>query len=519
MILYFALLALGLFQATVLGADVLAELFGNDQRDGTLGLLYLTGLNSFEIFTGQLGAGIVIGLNKIMALTPCLILPFVMRAIPWSGVPATLLTLFAWALLCIGLRIFSAAVFSDSSAAELFALAAVLVVGGGTFLLSGMSWLLTGAPIDGFWVQFSPADALFQLFRNFGAVDARRVLISNLTSLALAAAFIYSAGAILARKSRDLIFKGESGRKAGWTERWRRARRARLRALWLDSAPYAWLAARGTPAFFAPWMSLTALLGLWVAGFCAWKTYWLLPINLWLFALLISLVMHWTIHYSFSHQIAADRANGTLELLLTTLLSPEEIIRGQKQLDARFFRPVRIAVAVSFLIFSIAGALGKTYTPLQFASYIVIWIGVASVGPWFNPEGVWTTFWVCLNVGRPAFALKKYVWQGGGFLNIAFQVLLHIKELKKVPYGSPIELGITAAFSVGLVVVSFVARRPSGRAKLREEILSDFRFVAAQPLPEKDDPRLKAWKIQKTFFERDNWDRREPSRPSETTEG
>src|SRR4029079_3305140 len=118
--LYLALFGFGLWQATMGPRELATELFAEERRSGTLGFLYLTGLNSLEIYGAKLSTGFLIAFNRILALLPCLLLPFVMRAIRWDGYVATVETLFSWTLLCLSMRVFSSAIFDDESAARLF---------------------------------------------------------------------------------------------------------------------------------------------------------------------------------------------------------------------------------------------------------------------------------------------------------------------------------------------------------------------------------------------------------------
>jgi hypothetical protein len=498
--LYYALFGFGLFQAAIMPGDISAENLGEERRNGTLGLLFLSGLRSWEIFLGQLAGGLMIALNRLLALLPCLLLPFVMHAIPWSGYVATVQTLLCWAVLCLGVRVFSATIFVDASASELFSQASLVVFGGGAHLLSAFNRLLTGAPLPPGLLHYSPANSIFILCKYFGAATPAQVLLPNSMTLGIAILLFLAAGVILRRSWRDQVYGNSGVGWRAWIAEWRRWHRAKVRALWLEKAPYAWLASRNLSAFKAPALALALILFLWLLGFLAWREYWLIPMNLWLATLLITGVIRWTLHYSLARQIAEDRTGGTFELLLTTPLSPGEIVHSHEQLWKYHVRPLFYIIGVVYLLFFILGAFAKPSGPLALASYTFIWIALFCLGPWSNPHGVWTTFWVSLNLGRPAYALKKYIWQGGGLLSGSIQLVIHADKLKEIPYGTWLEFGLCAAIAAALALASFISKNATDRQGVRKKILSDFREIAAEPLPDKNDSRLKTWNITHRFF-------------------
>jgi hypothetical protein len=105
-----------------------------------------------------------------------------------------------------------------------------------------------------------------------------------------------------------------------------------------------------------------------------------------------------------------------------------------------------------------------------------------------------------LNTGRPAIALQKFLWQGGGILSALIQAILNANKLTKIPYGSEFELLIGGLIAGVLLAFAIAARTSTKKQDHREKILSDMREIAAEPMPAPDDPRLKHWNPSTRLF-------------------
>ncbi len=499
--LYLALLSFGLWQATMAPRDLATVLFTEERRNGTLGLLYLTGLNSLEIFAAKLSAGFLVAFNRILALLPCLMLPYVMRGITWEGYMATVETLLCWTLLCLSMRVFSSSIFDDESAARLFAEFLLIVVACGGLILNGINKLLAGVPLDPRWLVLWPANAPAELFYNMGRISGGHLHWTNLATLVLSGLFLLVGGIILRNSWQSETFGARRGGLFGRFREWSLARQRKLsRWLWLEEWPYAWLAGRSPDAFVPSWLVLAGVLVLWLIGLWKWGGFWMAPMNFWVTGLVLSVTVKWTLHYSAARQVAEDRGSGSLELLLTSGLTPQEIIEGQERLLKRSARPILYAVAAMFAVFILLGALDRNWNVYAWCTYFLGWVSIACLGPWMNLQGVWTTWWITLNTGRPAFALQKYLWQGGGILSAVVQAILNANKLTKIPYGTEFELLMAGLIAGVLLAFAVAARGSTKKQEHREKILTDMREIAAEPVPDPNDPRLKSWNPSTRLF-------------------
>jgi hypothetical protein len=347
----------------------------------------------------------------------------------------------------------------------------------------------------------SPGYAAWMFTTGFGLAPGGRAHSANLCTLAYSILLIFAAGLLMGRSWRQGEFSG-TGRftlRERWLHRVRERRKA-LAKLWLESEPYGWLAARKADPFIFLWLFLGAVLVLWTIAFCAWGTRWLRPINMWATAFIIASGLRWMIHYAAARQIAEDRATGTLELILTSTLPPEKIVSGQEAVLKRQARPVFIALAAAYATLFLLGTYGNTWTRTAAISYACIWVFVAAFAPWRVGDGVWRTFWMALNTGRSGFALRKFLYQGMGFTGIGVQILINGRKLAGLPYGTDFELlicGLVAFCTLLFFGGSRFFTYPSG---FRPRAIAELREVAAEPLPDPADPRLKSWNGDAPLF-------------------
>ena len=151
---------------------------------------------------------------------------------------------------------------------------------------------------------------------------------------------------------------GSSGR--GWRERWREWSygNPRLRHIFrrdaLELNPFFWLNARDRMKAVGPWMFLLLLSAVWM--WCWWKFRheWLNEGVYVTTAWLVNLALRYWFAGEATRCMAEQRKAGALELLLSTPLRVEEILRGQwLALRRQFFGPV-IAVLIVEVVFMLA---------------------------------------------------------------------------------------------------------------------------------------------------------------------
>jgi hypothetical protein len=145
-------------------------------------------------------------------------------------------------------------------------------------------------------------------------------------------------------------------------------------------------------------------------------------------------------------------------------------------------------------------------------NYTLISGFVAILGPWFNFKHHWTAFWISLNTGRPGYALRKNLWENSAYLTIGLQLFLNHDKIGAMPSGGYVEtLFVSITSGVILLVYVFIKMGwdntwSTTREKLRDLSIIHLRKVAAEPLPEATDPRLKKWDHTKPLHQPETFD-------------
>lgn len=254
-----------LFYCLFVGAIRTADCIGSERREGTLGLLFLTNLNSAEIIAGKLCSNAVPTVYGLLAIFPMLAMPLLIGGVTLAEFLKSMLALVVAILFALGCGFVSTVVCRRHFPAVALALGLVLSLGTLTFAAAGIiheyrgpAWLVQGL------ASLSPLYAL-------AASVEGRILGANHYWLAVgnvAAISVLSLGLAtlwLARSWRD---RAKASRRVQGTtavmqpvESRRRARRDALRKRLLNINPFYWLAGRrqiSSPVF----MLIVALLAL-----------------------------------------------------------------------------------------------------------------------------------------------------------------------------------------------------------------------------------------------------------------
>jgi hypothetical protein len=198
--------------------------------------------------------------------------------------------------------------------------------------------------------------------------------------------------------------------------------------------------------------------------------------------------------------------------LLTTPLEPADIVSGQFEASRWHFRLVaRTVLALEFSM-ALAGLAGRNWTGSSLYVYGAIWTVLLSWA-WSQSRqwrGTSHVLWVSLNCGRPAYA----VWKTTGltswsWLWIPFNLQLLFAKLPTFPTGSQGEVWFVSFILIVVVVplalrALFAKRTRTGWASSvwrgwDRRLVSQFRDIVREPLPDPDDPRFKKWNLGERF--------------------
>jgi ABC-type transport system involved in multi-copper enzyme maturation permease subunit len=495
-------------QTPQLTAGVIAE----ERRQQTLGLLFLSGLSAWEVFASKLFSAAVVAFSDLLALFPMLAIPFLIGGVSFNLFLATICALPNILLFVLAVCLLASVLTRDDGTALIVAAVLLfLLCGVGPLVYLAQSRFSPGATPSSAWLLLSPAYGPFLVWRGLGATQVSEFWRNWGMTLAWSGLCLGTAAATLNSLWRER--EDEFG-SAGWRARWQewlhgnaRGRRP-LAATWLPVNPFTWLAARDRQPATMAWLVVGGIAGGWLVCWAAWPHRWPSVPNFFLTATLLNLALRWLIYYTAARSLGEARRDGTYELLLTTPLSPSDIVSGQFEALGLHFRRVMRAVLGLEIAMMLAGLAVRNWTGSALFVYGVVWMvlllwAVDQTRDW---QATSLVLWVSLNCGRPAHS----VWRTTGLKSWSWVwVLINLQflssKLPTFPTGSTFEV-VFASIVGGLLLLVFLGKwmMNMGKAthaakKWEQRLVSEFREIAREPLPDPHDPRFKKWDGRERF--------------------
>ena len=353
---------LTLLYCLFLGTARTADCLSAERREGTLGLLFLTNLNSAEIIAGKLCSTALASVYGLLAIFPMLALPLLMGGITFGHFARTVVGLLDGILFALAAGFLASVVCKRQFTAIALALGLTLALGGGLMLgaTAAQAYRPTRPLASGLAV-FSP---LYPLLAANGAplfgVNRYWRSVAAIAGLALGGLGLTTL--LLSRTWQDRPKSLRPWHRLGiW---WRSARipsahRAALRRRLLGINPLLWLAAR-QPVSAPVLMALVVVLALITVGVTAPYFGRTIPVGtaapvfgclfawLWTGLAIHALVLYYAA-MSASQRLAEDKQSGALELILSTPATERTIARGLWLAYARkMLFPALVAVLVHF---------------------------------------------------------------------------------------------------------------------------------------------------------------------------
>ncbi|MBI4662168.1 MAG: ABC transporter permease subunit [Verrucomicrobia bacterium] len=448
-----------LIDGTRQAADSLSE----EKREGTMGLLFLTDLRGYDVVLGKFAATSIKSFQGLFAFLPVLATAFILGGVTHGEFWRTAVVLVNTLFFSTSLGLWISAVSRESHRALSATLGLAALAGAAPVIVQKLAGPLAGL-FPEFLARLSPgysglwvSDAMYQ-------ANPDRFWISILATHVLSWGFLIVASWVVPRAWREKpsiasvrIQAGTSTRRfAGNFEE-----RAQFRRQLLDASPLCWLASRNQQTCVLIWAFVGSacagsLLLAWVAGGRASVPFAAAAA---VATILVSLVLKvWLASQASSH-LAEARQNGTIELLLSTPLTTEEMIEGLwRALQRYFLGPVLVVLAVRVLTImlealsspavsssmlgllpSVGGVVFETLT------LIVDFVAVA-----------WTGMWMGLTQKNPHMAFAK---------TLLFCVVM------------PIVVFCVPNVLIDLVLISLA--RPKLRREMRRLVAE--RFAAVSP--------------------------------------
>ncbi len=391
-VLWFGVIWFAVLAGSFLTADSISE----ERRDGTLGLMFLTDLNGFEVVAGKFIGAALNAAYGMAAVFPVMATAWFLGGITdgefWRALLVSLNTLFV--SLTLGLCV--------SSCARRQSRAVAVSAGLQVFLQLGVPGLVAGAghflkTVDWEWVNcFTPAGAT-NLAQDAPYLRSPRQFWTALAvSHGLGWLFLFAAGVIVARGWRDNgTVRGGSTPGLGWlTNRWDRAVRKRWTPQRVDRNPLAALFARESRTEPLAW--LLASIGM-VGGAAMWvmrlymspagggTTVTLTGSYMGLFGplfVLFKALFAWEATAFFGEA----RRTGALDLALTAPISDPEILAAHRRhLNGTMIVPLCVLVLADALTAFCAGDPGfGIYAVIGYLGTFLQCSAMTSAGSWLS---------------------------------------------------------------------------------------------------------------------------------------
>jgi hypothetical protein len=281
--------------------------------------------------------------------------------------------------------------------------------------------------------------------------------------------------------------------------------RRRLAALWLDTNPFVWLAGRDRQPAVLAWSVVGGIILIWLVCWAAWPRRWLNGLNLMLTAALLNLALKWIIRFTAARGVGEPRRDGSYELLLTTPLNPSDVVWGGLEALRWHFQTVtRVILGLHFLLM-LTGLLVRRWNGPALYVYFVIW---ACLIAWAGSQS-WRwrrtllVMWVSLNCGRPAHAAWRATGNRRGWIWVWIVLVqaLSFSRFASFPTGSGPQVFVVSL--VGLFFLVLHVLRPETAGDRDDDwerrLISEFREIVREPLPDPADSRFKKWDARERF--------------------
>ena len=489
-----------------------AGVFAEERRQQTLGLLFLSGLGATEVFASKLFSAALVAFGDLLALFPMLAVPFLIGGVSFELFLATICALPNILLFVLAVCLLASVLTRDDGTAVILTTVLLVVLcGAGPLFYLAQSQFSPGATPSSAWLLLSPAYGPFLVWRGLGATQVSAFWRNWGMTLAWSGLCLGMAAATLKSLWRER--EDEFG-AVGWRARWQewlhgdaRGRR-QLASTWLEVNPFVWLAARDRQPAILAWLVVGGIVSGWLVCWAAWPHRWPSVPNFFLTATLLNLALRWLIHYTAARSLGEARRDGSYELLLTTPLKPSDIVWGQFEALGWHFRLVTRTVLGLEIAMLLGGLAVRSWTGSALFVYGVVWMILLlwALGQTRDWQATSFALWVSLNCGRPAHA----VWRTTGlnswsWIWILFNLQFLFSKLPTFPTGSTFEV-VFASIIGGLILVAFLGKRVLNMGKAthvakhwERRLVSEFREIVREPLPDPQDPRFKKWDGRERF--------------------
>lgn len=372
-----------------MGAHLTADAIAKEKREGTLGLLFLTPLKPWQIVGQKLVASAAAAVCTLAVGGPLVCFLIVAGGITFSEVAYLVLLVINTLFVSASAGLYASTLNTERKKAASTA----------TWFVMFFWWVLP--MLTNFMAHFGVPPAVIgflNLFTFNGGI--RGATVFGMRSIAPAWdrllclhlvgwGFLGLAAYTLPRRWQD----APPAAKPGWRARWKQWSygshevRKNIRVKLLDRNPFLWLASRDRLRAVGLWVMTLLLLA---GGFWSYRSGGKAPWLLAMFGIIASVMHKAAVCTAASAQLLNEQEQGTIEMLLSTPLTPQEIARGQYSAIVRQFRgPVLLVTCFQLFVIGmfvnvmptgLLAAFGVACYVLMyfFDLHTAVWIGMWS---------------------------------------------------------------------------------------------------------------------------------------------
>lgn len=400
------------------GVFTCSDALSRERREGTLKLLFLTDLHPMDVVMGKLTAQGVNLFHGLLGIVPLLALTFQLGGVTLGLFVKTIFMLFNTLFLSMAATLMVSS-FSQDERRSLMAsigVAGLLYFGpaiGVEFLIgrgTPSNWLVHGLAL------FSPLHHFPFLMGQSAWLSLR--LVGSWEGFLIQWVVVHgTAWSMLWVASRGIMDDGSVGRlaqvgarvKLGWhyflygSGAARSQRRRRL----LDQHPMVWMVMREKLKEQYAWILVVSVGLIWSIGYVSNGEVMAEPPVLIVLGWFVHLLLKVWVAAEAATLVAADRRNGSMELLITTPLGSKGLVHGLfKASTLQFVKPIALLLVLE-LALMLSLAQGTRNLSLEQARilYVASMIGLiadmASIG--------WAAIWFALISGSAHKAISRAV--------------------------------------------------------------------------------------------------------------
>ncbi len=485
--------------ALLIGIFTTADSVSEEKREGTLGLLFLTDLNGYDIVLGKLAATSINAIYGLMAIFPVMAIPLLAGGVSGAEFTRVILVLSNTMFFSLAIGIFVSATVRDERAAVALTFGLLLFFSAGMPLIGMLEAEARRGQMDPFFYVMSPPFTCVAALENVsrGGTSGLRLFGWSLGVIhVLAWLFLGMACYAMPRSWQD---KTSGSAMARMFEKWQQVRfglpeaRLAFRRYMLSHNPFAWLAARDQIKSLFLWIFLGVTALLWFWGYAVYKRQWLDVSMCLVTGFTVQTIMKLWLISEACRQFGQDRKSGALELILSTPLSVRHIVEGQLiALRRQFAGPVMVVLAIEFLF--MMSTRHEDGTRLAFLAGMSIFVADLIAGSWV---GMWMAV-NSRNLQRASSATMVRIlalpWMIYGVMMTLLAISSTMPEWRWITKG--LEGPKEERFFIGSWFVISVVVAVGFGVHARQKLLSCFRQAAMRRLGSR--PLLVSEKAEKT---------------------